>query len=127
MKKIFFKKHQKGMTLVELMVAMIIFVIGMIGGLTYFFYGRGHISLSQHRRVALQLASQKIEDLKATTYINVICGSDNVTIDNMSYTRSWVVNPDPPVAGSYTEVTLSVSWDQGTTQQVQLVTIIADK
>ena len=123
MQPVFPKRYQKGMTLVEVMVAMIIFVIGMVGGLTYFLYGRGHISQSQHRRGALQLASQKIEELKATDYSSITDDSDNITVDGTSYSRVW----DESTVGDYKEITVTVSWNQGGTQEVELVSIIADK
>ena len=119
---------KKGVILVEVMVAIIIFTIVMLGGLVFFFYGRSHISLSNHQRMALELTKERIELWKADDY-------DNITtqIHPAIYLGGIQFNPETELMNNgtyesdgYKEVKITTSWQEGANPySVQLVTIIA--
>jgi|GEM_PF-1305733 len=69
---------KSGATLVEVMIALIIIAIVILGGGMFFFYGRVIIIREAHRRAAVLVASQRLEELKATDYseINFDSGGD---------------------------------------------------
>ena len=69
---IFFFGSNKGTTLVELLIALLIIALVILGGGMFFFYGRVNIIREAHRRAALLLASQRLEDLKAADYSEII-------------------------------------------------------
>jgi len=56
-----------GFSLIEVLIALLILVIVILGGGAYFFYGRLGINREGYRRAALELASQRLEELKAAT------------------------------------------------------------
>jgi len=64
-------KSKKGVALVEVIVAILIFAIVIIGGSFLFASGRNQINLRERYRVAVQLAAGKLEELKAGNYYDI--------------------------------------------------------
>jgi prepilin-type N-terminal cleavage/methylation domain-containing protein len=122
----FVPKSKKGVSLVEVMIAVLISAIVMLGGSLFFVSSTGQIHLRQQYRAASRLASQKLEEYKAVDYSTVAEGEviDSVTLKNSSYNRS-VVTKD---LGSYKEITVTVNWGPvGRVHTTSLVTFIAPK
>ncbi len=122
----FVRKSIKGVSLVEVMVAVLISSIVMLGGSFFFVASTGQINLREQYRAASRLASQRLEEVKAVDYDTVVEGEvkDSVTLKNSSYNRS-VVTKD---LGSLKEVTVTVNWGPaGQQHNINLVTFIAPK
>lgn len=120
----FVRKSIKGVSLVEVMVAVLISSIVMLGGSFFFVASTGQINLREQYRAASRLASQKLEEVKAVDYDTVTEGevTDSVTLESSSYNRS-VVTKD---LGSLKEISVTINW--GTEDQqhnINLVTFIA--
>ena len=62
---------KSGATLVEVLVALFIMALVILGGGMFFFHGRVAIIREAHRRAALLVASQRMEALKAADYSEV--------------------------------------------------------
>ena len=117
-------KLKKGMTLIEVMLAIVTLLIVIIGTSFLLAYGKGQISLRKNYRSAVNLAAQKLEQLKADDYYDMEEGEtdENLSVGNLSYTLSTVTEDQ----GLYKNVTAVVSWIQGWNQHdVSLVTSIA--
>lgn len=61
-------KDQDGMTLVEVVVAILIFLIIMLGGMNYFILPQSNIIKEKKKRLAIFAAHQKLEELTAKSY-----------------------------------------------------------
>ena len=172
-----FLNSEDGFSLIEVLVALIILVVVILGGGLYFFYGRLGINREGYRRAALELASQRLEELKASTWSAIAPASgdtsDGYTFDpSIRYyllgSSSWnwvqpaISENDPPegtiesiavgnpsreengmmvtraeaqevqVDESYILLKVAVrvkwdiaEWDDGTSNRVELVTLIA--
>ncbi len=119
-------KSKKGTSLVEVMVAVLIFTIVILGASFLFFYGRSQISLRGHYRVALQLAAQKLEELKADNYDDIEEGEteESFSLEDLSYSRTTETED----VGLYKKVDVGVDWQQlGKQHSVSLTTFIAPK
>lgn len=126
-------KHRKSaaaFTLIEIVTAILIVTIVVAGGSFLFITGRNQVNLQKHYRAATHLASQKLEELKAGLYSDIAVGEiddpcNPISLDGASYTR--VINTVN--AGTYKEVTVTVSWKhrevEQITRNVSLVTLIA--
>jgi len=117
---------KSGVTLVEVMTAIMIFIIVMLSGFVSFFYGRTYISHSNHQRMALELSKEKIEICKAFGYDSAQTEPVTyVSLGGILFSRipSVVVKTS---SGVYKELTVTTSWqERGNTYNVVLVTIIA--
>ena len=69
--KNFFLISKSGTTLIEVMIALIIIALIILGGGMFFFYGRVNIIREAHRRAAVLVASQRLEELKAADYSEI--------------------------------------------------------
>jgi type II secretory pathway pseudopilin PulG len=121
------RKSVAAFTLVEVMAAILIVIIVIAGSSFLFVAGRGQVALQKQYRAAAQLASQKLEELKAGSYASIAAGTTTyspVPLEGLSYSRSvnTVVNANP----LYKEVTVTISWLQGNnSRNVSMVTCIA--
>jgi type II secretory pathway pseudopilin PulG len=97
---------QRGVSLVEVLIGILIVVIASIGTLTYFAYGLGGIGKQGNRRAALERARERLEQLMAANIDNIKppAGDENVywvSCDG-ACTRGGVVgvdgNPSNPVS-----------------------------
>lgn len=70
--KLFPHNSESGFSLIEVLIALVILVIVILGGSLYFFYGRLGINREGYRRAALELASQRLEKLKPAKYSEII-------------------------------------------------------
>lgn len=117
---------RNGTSLAEVMVAVLIMVIVIIGSSILFVAGRSQISMQERNRVATELAAQKLEELKAGSYSDIVEGDteETVAMEDLSYDRQ-VQTVD---LGMHKQVTATVNWQHaGTTRTVSLVTLIGPK
>jgi type IV pilus assembly protein PilV len=118
-------KSQKGFTLMEVMIAVIILSVALLAlaGLQIISI-RGN-SFGGTMTEVITLARDKIEDLKASDWDNVVAGEDTPVVHRgnaqITYFRNWMVQTN----GQTKEVTVTVSWDNGN-HQISMATILAD-
>ena len=123
------KQHKPvaAFTLIEVMTAILIVTIVIAGGSFLFVTGRNQVNLQKHYRAATQLAAQKLEELKAGNYGDIVVGDTQdppISLEDLSYNRSTLTED----VGLYKKVTVTVSWGQtGNEHNVSLVTFIAPK
>lgn len=118
------QKLKKGISLIEVMLAISILVIIVLGGASLFAYGAGQISQSKHSRVAVQLASQKLERLRADNNISIDIPDgetiENIPLGDVSYDQTTVTED----WGTYKKVEVTVSWTQmGKQRNVNMATL----
>jgi len=119
----------RGFTLIEIMVAIALLVIGILGLIataTSVIQGN---AISRQMTTAMALAQEQMEILKRLSYTasDLTSGSHNDPGNPLStiYSRTWTVTPDTPAASMKT-VTVTVSWTRkGSNHSVNLQTIIA--
>jgi type II secretory pathway pseudopilin PulG len=119
------------MTMIEVMIAAVILVIALIGTSASFVAGRKYIMNQQFYRASAQLASQKLEELKAAGYDNVPVGQneEQVSWNGMMYTRktqtALISSPSAQTPKPCKKVTVIISWSLAADQhEARLVTYI---
>ncbi len=98
--------NQKGFTLVEIMVAISIIAIGLLGLVSVTVMVIKGNTFSKTMTTATTLANDKMEQLKKTGYASLASGADTA---QSIYTRTWTVTQDSPAAGMKT-VVVTVQW-----------------
>jgi len=119
-------KSKKGISLVEVMVAVLISIIVILGSSSFFVASSNQINLREQYRAASRLASQKLEELKAGSYDDIATSEtkESLSLEKTSYSRSI----DTEDLGLYKKVIVTVNWGAGVKQRnVSLVTFIAPK
>lgn len=114
-------KDKRGFTLLEVMISVIILSVALLAlaGLQIISI-RGN-AFGGTMTEAITIARDKMEDLKRDDWDNVVAGNDTQVVRGISYARNWQTQ----TAGNTKEVTVTVSWDNGT-HQVSLATTLVD-
>src|SRR3990172_6459986 len=127
-------RNNKGFTLVEIMIAVFILVIALLGLISVTVMVIKGNSFSKTMTAATTLAKDKMEQLKNTGYGSLAGSTDYAKLDSTAqatqtaesiYTRTWTVTNDSPAAGMKTvEVTVQWNW-QNAARNVTLRSIVA--
>jgi type II secretion system protein I len=118
---------RKGFTLVEILMAVVLLVIGVTAVVKTVSSAMTVSIYVDAQTVALMLAEEKMEDTKNTVYSLIASSNEGALAGDFAAFRRSVT-----VSGTPKQVTVDVAWtykvggSQGTTQTVSLVTIIAD-
>ena len=59
------RRHQRGVSLIEILIGIVIIVVASIGSLTYFSSALGNVNKQGNRRAALERARERLEQLMA--------------------------------------------------------------
>lgn len=102
---------ERGSTLIEVMVALVIFLIGSLAVAAFLLVTVRAQSGAGRRGQADQLLRAKMEDLQATAYTEVVDGSDAESIGGAVFDRAWEVTEDEPVPRVKT-ILLEASWEE---------------
>lgn len=100
-----------GFTIVEFAVALVIFVIGILGVsgllLTVIHANRG----ASNRTRADQLLYEKVEEFQSTPFASIEGGADQTSVGDVTFTRTWTVANDVPVENVAT-IEIAAEWSE---------------
>ena len=123
-------KSHNGFTLLEVLVAIVILTIGLLGtaGLTTGVIRGNHFS--KNVTSATAAAQTKLETIKSGGYVYATTANfpnDTVSMGGMSFMRSTTITSSSPAANMKT-VSVTVSWTESnnTARSVNLQTILAE-
>jgi type II secretory pathway pseudopilin PulG len=110
------KNRRIGFALIELMLAIAILTIVVLGISTSYVSGRRQIISQQYYRAAAQLASQKLEEIKATGYSGTAEGGEEeeLSLYGLTFQRNTNIElteePSADVPKPCYKVTMTISW-----------------
>jgi prepilin-type N-terminal cleavage/methylation domain-containing protein len=117
------KKDSKGLTLVEVLISIILLAIVLAGGLAFYFNSSETMALATHKRIATEMAHDRLEILKAqscSTITNTTEGA--LQVGGLTATRVTTIDP------TTCEVNVTVAWQEAgkaSGRQVSFDTVIA--
>jgi len=130
---------ESGTTLVELMVAIVISAIIMIGGLQFFYGGKLYLNHGKSRRIALAIAEQRMETVLRYPYNQVADSlSEAGTVIGGKWTRSTLVsgvdddtdglegNDDDENTDDYLEIEVTVDWGESSNKSISIQNYISE-
>jgi prepilin-type N-terminal cleavage/methylation domain-containing protein len=96
-------RNQKGASVVEIMVALVIFGIGVVAAARMLPQSSAHTTRSRNRTIAVNMAQEKVEELMADGYKDAdLTAGDHDDPGNplsIHYSRSWSITDNTPVTG----------------------------
>jgi prepilin-type N-terminal cleavage/methylation domain-containing protein len=126
-KMILAAKNHCGFTLLEVVIALFLFLVTVVGLASVTVSVIRGNDLSQQLKGATNLAQDKIEDLKRKGYDHAEMEQDTHqdTGNPISaiYNRTWTVKEDTPIEGVKT-VTVKVEWNVRGLRNVEVVTFL---
>lgn len=109
-------KSEKGVGLIEIIIAMLIFAIGITAAIRTLPVSNAATSRAKNLTTATNLAQQKIEELMGTplSSADLSAGAHNDQDNPIEriYTRTWNVTDNDPIADMKT-VTVTVVYQSG--------------
>jgi len=114
------RKKEQGFTLVEILVAMVLILVALLGAAQLQIMTIFTNTASNERTTAITLAQDKLESLRTLPFSQI--GNYPFSDTSGIYTRTWQVESDTPAQGM-ARVTVTVSWKN---KQVQAQSIIAN-
>lgn len=126
------KIPRTGMTLIEVMLAITILMIVLIGTSSMYVSGRRYVNSQQKYQVAAQLASQRLEQLKGAGYLGIAVGQteEELTAAGLTCKRQTTIQltaaPTTDFPKPCKKVTVAVTWTDVAQEdrQVKLATYI---
>ena len=117
----------KGFTLIELLIAIVLIVVGLttlMGTMSVGMYADANL---EFRLTALNLANEKMEELKDTAFGSISAGAETGSAIGFDWIDQRIVSVDEPYGPNLLkDVTVTVQWTQkGNTQSVAVETFIA--
>jgi Tfp pilus assembly protein PilV len=108
--------RRRGTSLIEVMLAILILVIAVIGVSSTYVSGRRELVKQRYYQAAAQLASQSIEELKAGGYAGVGEGEEEeeFTVNGLTFVRSTLTEltatPSTEVPKPCKKATVTITW-----------------
>jgi Tfp pilus assembly protein PilV len=94
-------RNEKGASVVEIMVALVIFGIGMVAAARMLPESNAKTTRSRNKTIAVNLAQEKIEELMAEGYqdADLTAGDHDDTTNPIrnNFIRAWTITDDTPV------------------------------
>lgn len=124
-------KSEKGVGLIEIIVAILIFGIGISAALKTLPLSSRATSRAQNITKATNLAQEKIEELMGSRFSSAdLTAGSHSDPDNpieRIFTRTWTVTDDSPVA-DMKSISVDVTYDSGSKDNsVQLTTYLTSR
>ncbi len=135
-------RNQIGTSLTEVMIAVVVFLIIMVGGLNYFLLPQSTIARQKIKRVAISAAQRRMESLLALSFSDVTTDSNEtdtaVLLGSITALRSTTVTLVDDAADGlsgadsdadtvdFKSITVDLSWNSGGNREVSYTTIISD-
>jgi type IV pilus assembly protein PilV len=103
-------REKKGFTLLEVLITMVIFAIGLLGLASMQVMAIKGNSFGQQMTAASTLAQNQLEEMRRNLGAFTSGENDTVTDQNgVTYTRTWTMTANTPQT-SMTTVVLTVQW-----------------
>lgn len=108
------RPQEAGFTLIEVMIAVLLTVIAVVGIVALFRTQSRASSYSRRSTEATMLATDKLEKLRtlATATAGIESAIDAQGVAGGMFDRAWTVT----VGTSYTDIAVKVGWDDDTTE-----------
>jgi prepilin-type N-terminal cleavage/methylation domain-containing protein len=119
-------KESKGFTLIEVLIALVILSISLLGLAGLMVMTTKNNAWGSHMTEAATFAQDKLEELKVTPWANIVSGSDTVggplISTGITYTRTWTVVADG--TNTLKTVTITLNWIDNISHSIQLLSVV---
>jgi type IV pilus assembly protein PilV len=114
-------KRSKGFTLLEMLIAMTILSVALLGMGQMMLVSIRGTSFGNKMTEATTLAQDKMEELRTMDWNILQDGNDVVNgSQGINYQRNWAISP----AGTMKTVNLAVSWNDGVDHLIRITSVI---
>ncbi len=133
--------QEQGATIIEVMIAVALFLIIMVGGMNFFALPRGELARQKQQRLAVIIAAERLERLKALGYdeltkaysetatavtLGALTAQRTTTITEIDDAADGLAGSDSDAETTdYKQVDIEVAWTSTRRRQIALSTRIS--
>lgn len=111
----------KGFSLIEILIALVILSIALLALAGLMVQSTKNNSFGAHITEAATFAQDKLEELRATSWVALTPGSDQKMGSNgIDYARSWTVVTNDNVK----TITININWNDKTPHSIRLFSVL---
>ncbi|MFN2383093.1 MAG: prepilin-type N-terminal cleavage/methylation domain-containing protein [Gemmatimonadota bacterium] len=122
--RIALRRNARGFTLLEVVVAMTIMTVGVLGMAGFSASVSQTNRGSANRTRADQALLKKVEQLQSQAYGTISSGADTVEVGDVNMARTWVVTDNTPETGLKRVVLTAVWRERGRTFGTRTATLL---
>ena len=112
----------KGFTLIEVLISLVILSVALLPLAGLMVRTTRNNSFGGHMTEAATFGQDKLEELKAASWLVIIPGSDRKTGTNgIDYARNWNVATN----GNLKTVNMTINWNDQTSHSINLLSVIS--
>jgi len=113
------KQNQRGFTLIEVLTALFILSVVLLGMSSMVFSVMRATAQSKEMAAATTLLQDKMESLKNASVSSLTSGSDSINLGNITYLRQWAIS----TVGNLKTITVTVNWASRGSHNVSVTTL----
>jgi len=114
-----------GFSLIEVLVSLVILSISLLALAGLMTTTTKNNSFGSHVTEAATFVQDRLELIRATPYVNVVSGNDQITgATGIVYSRNWNVATN--AANTLKSVTITITWTDQTNHSIQLLSAVKD-
>ena len=111
----------KGFTMIEILIALVILSIAFLSLAGLMVQTTKNNSFGGRMTEAATFAQDKLEELRASSWVAITSGSDHMNSNGMDYARNWNVVTN----GNLRTITFTISWTDQTNHSVRFLSVIS--
>ena len=117
-----FSMKSKGFSLIEVLIALVILSIAFLGLAGLMVQTTKNNSFGGRMTEAATFAQDKLEELRAVSWVTITPGSDRKTGSAIGtdYARNWNVATN----GNLKTITININWNDKTNHSISLLSVI---
>jgi prepilin-type N-terminal cleavage/methylation domain-containing protein len=113
------KKNQHGFSLLEILIALSILSVVLLGMSSMVFSVIQATAQSKEMTTATTLLQDKMEGLKNVSVSSLTSGNDSATLGDITYLRQWAIS----TTGNLKTITATVNWTSRGSHNVSMTTL----
>lgn len=113
------KQNQRGYTLIEILIALSILSVVLLGMSSMVFSVIRATAQSREMATATTLLQDKMEGLKNVSVSSLTSGNDSTSLGNITYLRQWAIS----TVGNLKTITVTVNWTSRGSHNVSVTTL----
>jgi prepilin-type N-terminal cleavage/methylation domain-containing protein len=118
----------KGFSLIEILIALVILSIALLGLAGLMVQTTKNNSFGGRMTEAATFAQDKLEEFRAIGWVKIPPNTGGMDYSNgatgIVYTRNWQVAPNP-TNGNLKEITVTINWADQTNHSIRLFSILS--
>ena len=116
-----FSLKSKGFSLIEVLIALVILSVAFLALAGLMVQTTKNNSFGGRMTEAATFAQDKLEELRAVSWVTITPGSDRKMGSNgMDYARAWNVDTN----GNLKTINIAINWNDSTSHSIRLLSVI---